>query len=559
MSLRERRRPLGLCAVVVILIGWPRAGAGQTAAAQAAVTAAPPEPGDLIVGAANLQWKKLPRCRPNFFVASNGADTTCSNDGSQLIRLNADSLFSGTIDAARLPAKVVTFDQQDATFNPGRLRAGTNTTWTFKTSTDNAVASVLISSEGSTIGATPNGYAQLQINAQDEVPTPSGRVGSNMSAYLRVMSRTFNNQTCRGTLCPDMTELYSDHHLRFTVAGTGVLSFVRSGADHLTLDSDGFLKTYTTVFGFGPNGEEAYQLGPLGMEIGGDHSGPFYPPRLPPTDAMSSRRWVPGSVRVGHRLSVGCDVNSPFGRAVEPGEVTDQAGLCVQALGTTNIGAFISTPAHDMSTEATAIKIDTRTTRNLFANVGISIVSGNGATDAIEKGGTSGSTSLRVEPQSTSGPDYGIDVEAAAGVEHPLAVRVAGADSLMVCADGGLIVGGDCTKSKGRGTLDLARDLFRNGTAYTNPDYVFEHYYTGEVRRAAGDSGAAYGGLLPLRDVEKFAETHHQLPRIGDARGIFERQDAALASLEEAYLYIFQLQQQLQELKARLAALETRR
>ena len=146
------------------------------------------------------------------------------------------------------------------------------------------------------------------------------------------------------------------------------------------------------------------------------------------------------------------------------------------------------------------------------------------------------------------------------GVEYPLAIRANGSDRLLVCGDGGLLVGMDCTKSQGVGTINLARDLYKDGAAYNNPDYVFEHFHTGQMLRFGGNPGAStYTGLLSLSDLEKFTKAHYELPRIVQARGIFERQDAALASLEEAYLYIFQLHRQIGELNARLAALEKQR
>lgn len=457
------------------------------------------------------------------------------------------------VDDTRLSPNVAKYNAQNPTFNPGTLPKGTNTTWTFKTSTDNAVANLLVSSEGLTGGSSPDGFAQVQINAQDEIRRGSAApIGSNMSGYLRVMSKTFNNGMCRGTLCPDMVELYSDNDLRFTAAGTGRVSFVKNGSTHFLLDSDGYLKTYTSLFGFGPNGEQAFQIGPLGMEIGGTGPAMFYPPRYPPNDAMSSRRWLGGSMRVASRLAVGCDLNTTFGRLVdnEPG---DQAGLCVQPApnGEENVAAQISTPRRAMATEAIGLQVDATDTSNDARNIGISVIGANL--------GTGGETSLKIRSIPTSGIDYGVDIETDSerGVEYPLAIRANGADRLLVCGDGGLLVGLDCTKSQGVGTINLARDLYRDGTAYNNPDYVFEHFYTARMLRFGDNPGASsYTGLLPLSDLEKYTQAHFELPRIAQARGLFERQDAALASLEEAYLYIFQLYRQIGELKARLAALE---
>lgn len=109
-----------------------------------------------------------------------------------------------------------------------------------------------------------------------------------------------------------------------------------------------------------------------------------------------------------------------------------------------------------------------------------------------------------------------------------------------------------------------ASDFTRNGTAYTNPDYVLEHWATGSIVHFADREGAAqYDGLRTLADVEASARTTYALPRIADWRagkaggnGIFGGGDACLASIEEAYLYLFQHDATINQLAARLAALE---
>ena len=111
-----------------------------------------------------------------------------------------------------------------------------------------------------------------------------------------------------------------------------------------------------------------------------------------------------------------------------------------------------------------------------------------------------------------------------------------------------------------------ASDFTRNGTAYTNPDYVFEHWATGQIVQFADREGAAqYDGLRTLADVEALARTTYALPRIADWRagkaggnGIFGGGDACLASIEEAYLYLFQHDAIISQLAARIAALETK-
>lgn len=395
-----------------------------------------------------------------FACAFAGAATMPSaqgSDGSQLLHLDATHLDRGTIDDARLSDTIARLNAQNPTFSPPRLPDGTATTWTFKTPTDNAVATLRVSSEGSTVGATPNGYAQLEVNAQDEVPQPNGtRVGSNMSAYLRVAGATYNNGECNGTLCPQMSELLSSRDARITASGGGAISFVQRNAPRITIDRDGYAKAFTTVFGIDEYGQQAYQLGPLGMEVGGRETALYYPPRYPPADGMSSRRWVPGSVRVGAHLGVGCDVVPPFGRPVDA-EAGEQASLCVQggATGHETIGAQLNTPAKPMSADAAAVRVDTRVTKNDARNVGVAVTGGNP--------GPGGATAIHLTALGTPGVDYGLDVESHAGVEFPLAVRADQANLLLVCMDGGIVVGLGCDQSRGAGTINLSRGVFVDG------------------------------------------------------------------------------------------------
>jgi hypothetical protein len=124
-------------------------------------------------------------------------------------------------------------------------------------------------------------------------------------------------------------------------------------------------------------------------------------------------------------------------------------------------------------------------------------------------------------------------------------------DAGYVGATGGLVLGAATSGDKGLGTINVATNIYKNNTAYTNPDYVFEHYFNkGKIVKFANKEGAKdYKGLKPLREVRNFVEKTHALPRIQEARdraakqnkstGLFDGGDALLASVEEAYLYLF--------------------
>ena len=100
--------------------------------------------------------------------------------------------------------------------------------------------------------------------------------------------------------------------------------------------------------------------------------------------------------------------------------------------------------------------------------------------------------------------------------------------------------------NKGSGTINARVDVYKNDSVYSNPDYVFEHFYTGGITKYADREGAkGYEGLKPLTEVESFAKIHWHLPGVPDRKGIFERADIALEKIEEVYLYLFQLERRL--------------
>jgi hypothetical protein len=124
-------------------------------------------------------------------------------------------------------------------------------------------------------------------------------------------------------------------------------------------------------------------------------------------------------------------------------------------------------------------------------------------------------------------------------------------DAFDVRSNGGVTVGSPTGGDKGAGTINVQTDIYKNNTAYTNPDYVFEHWATGAIVKFAGNEGAAtYAGLLPLDDLERYVRAHYRFPMITDRPvGAFGRNDIALALTEQNTLYLFQL-------NARITALE---
>ncbi|MBI3335120.1 MAG: hypothetical protein HY001_01305 [Candidatus Portnoybacteria bacterium] len=141
-------------------------------------------------------------------------------------------------------------------------------------------------------------------------------------------------------------------------------------------------------------------------------------------------------------------------------------------------------------------------------------------------------------------------------VSNTLSQRMNIQNGVAIYNAGSEPTGGD----KGAGTLNVAVDIYKNGTAYTNPDYVFEHFYTGSIVRFADRDGAKeYPGLRPLSEVETLTRQMFDLPLMAlkPTEGLFGRGDLLLASLEEAYLYLFGHERRLKELDERTKGIGT--
>lgn len=144
-----------------------------------------------------------------------------------------------------------------------------------------------------------------------------------------------------------------------------------------------------------------------------------------------------------------------------------------------------------------------------------------------------------------------------------------GSERVVILSDGTL--GVNTTTARGSGTIDVATNIFKAGTAYNNPDYVLEHWATGRIVRFADREGAnRYTGLQPLMEVEQVVRSTFELPMVGEARaaaraggpdksiGLFDGGDAILASVEQSYLYLFDHEQRIAELSAEIARLRAR-
>jgi HPt (histidine-containing phosphotransfer) domain-containing protein len=132
---------------------------------------------------------------------------------------------------------------------------------------------------------------------------------------------------------------------------------------------------------------------------------------------------------------------------------------------------------------------------------------------------------------------------------------IAGVEDITLAAGFhlGMIVGAPTGSYKGTGTANFAGDIYKNNTAYTNPDYALESYFHGSIERYKDNEGAAeYQGLVSLDDLHQRLESDLRLPGIHDEpMGAFERTDKLLEKLEEAFIYITQLHERIAKLESR--------
>lgn len=181
-----------------------------------------------------------------------------------------------------------------------------------------------------------------------------------------------------------------------------------------------------------------------------------------------------------------------------------------------------------------------------FGSSGETVVSSmNVGTDMVREDGSLEFTSGSYPPSSTCIMYMMPSVTASTSVTTGL---------LVITSSGGVGVGGDIFArsinagaptggSEGSGTINVASGIYLNGTAYTNPDYVFEHFYNGgKIVRFADKKGAStYKGLVSLNEMEEYISHNLHLPGFGQnaKNDLFSGSEALLANVEEGYLYLF--------------------
>lgn len=109
----------------------------------------------------------------------------------------------------------------------------------------------------------------------------------------------------------------------------------------------------------------------------------------------------------------------------------------------------------------------------------------------------------------------------------------------------------------GAGRVNVASGIELNGAAYGFPsDYVFELFYTGEINKYAElEAAQSYDGMMTLAELKVFTKEHWHLPHMEPTEGpvnAFDQPSILIEKIEELYLYLFQQQARIDELKARI-------
>lgn len=179
---------------------------------------------------------------------------------------------------------------------------------------------------------------------------------------------------------------------------------------------------------------------------------------------------------------------------------------------------------------------------------------------------TGDSMGIRIAEHSYSGSgtkpavNYGlfIDHQTSGTANYAIVTNAGTVNFAGLGATGGVVCGSPTGGDKGAGTINVAGDVYKNNSAYTNPDYVLELAFHGAIQKYKENAGAADYKWLTLDEVKAFAKEHLRLPGIGgDAPcGMFRRADFVLEKIEELFLHLFDKEAQINRLTARVAALE---
>lgn len=137
----------------------------------------------------------------------------------------------------------------------------------------------------------------------------------------------------------------------------------------------------------------------------------------------------------------------------------------------------------------------------------------------------------------------------AAGVFNPLNFYTSNTVQMAILASGCVQVNNGAVADTGAGTINVKTNVYKDGMAYINPDYVLEHYFTGK------SDHPEYPGLMNLKKVLELAQEDHYLPQLDYMKlhdspaGIFDMADMSLLLHEETFIHLRNLEKRIESLE----------
>jgi hypothetical protein len=128
----------------------------------------------------------------------------------------------------------------------------------------------------------------------------------------------------------------------------------------------------------------------------------------------------------------------------------------------------------------------------------------------------------------------------------------------IITIQDGVQIGSPSGGDLGAGILNVDVDVYLDNSKYTNPDYVLEHYYRGEISEFLDRPGAEeYEGLKPIDVTAEFMEANLHLPWIehDNPSGLGGRNDMLLVGQETMMLHIIGLNKEVKKLNRELKKL----
>lgn len=118
-------------------------------------------------------------------------------------------------------------------------------------------------------------------------------------------------------------------------------------------------------------------------------------------------------------------------------------------------------------------------------------------------------------------------------------------------ANGGYQAGSPTGGDNGVGSINVAADVYKNNSAFTNPDYALESWRDGRIVLHANKPGARNYRRLTLAEVEGYIRANLRLPGVtGKPAGLFERGDFLLEKVEELFTHVIELNHKVEALYA---------